>query len=72
MGDLSATGCGGGCGCSGGNSCCWIIILLLLCSFCGGNDCGGGFFGGDGCGLVEEIAAVATIPETDVAVAANS
>lgn len=56
MSDLSATNCGcnnrpNDCGCNnsifGGDSCTWIIILLLLFS-CGG--CGNGFLSGNGCG----------------------
>lgn len=40
----------------GGNSCCWIIILILLFLFCGngcGNSCGNdncGCGGNNGCG----------------------
>lgn len=53
MSDLTATNCGcnDSCGCAqnnsifGGNSCIWIILLLL---FCGGNN--GGLFGNNGCG----------------------
>ena len=59
MSDLTATNCGGGCGCNNGfgnNSCIWIIIILLFC--CNGNgfggcdrgcdrDCNNGLFGGD-------------------------
>lgn len=57
MSDLTATNCGGGCNnrcdCDNGNSCIWIILILLLYSgngFGGGcnNDCGNnGLFGGD-------------------------
>ena len=46
MSELSATNCG--CGCEsnfGGNSCIWIILLLLCC---GG--CGNGWSNGNGCG----------------------
>lgn len=42
----------------GGNSCCWIIILILLFAFCGNNGisanndcgCGGCGCGNNGCG----------------------
>lgn len=55
MSDLSATNCGcnnrsNDCGCGnafGGDSCTWIIILLLLFS-CGG--CGNGLLSGNSCG----------------------
>ena len=53
MSDLTATNCGGGCGCGldNNNGCCgssmWIIILLLL--FGGNNGCGNSLFG-CGCG----------------------
>ncbi|MCI8625374.1 MAG: hypothetical protein HFI40_03695 [Lachnospiraceae bacterium] len=60
MSDLAATNCGGGCGCEGGgNSCLWLILILLFCggcggnfgNLCGGNDCGcGGGCGGNGGG----------------------
>ena len=56
MSDLTATNCGGGCGCStnerptglGNNSCIWIILLLLCCGGCGGSS-RGGFGCGDDC-----------------------
>ena len=32
-------------GCFGGNSCIWIIVLILILFCCGGNS-----FGGNGCG----------------------
>ena len=45
MSDLTATNCGGGCGCNDSSNCSWIIIIILLLCCCGGNG-----FGGNGCG----------------------
>ncbi len=44
MSDLAATNCG--CGCDGGNSILWILILLILF---GGNGCGNSFGSDNSC-----------------------
>lgn len=46
MSDLAATNCNTGCDCNGDNGCSCIIWILLLLTFCGGNN----GFGGCGCG----------------------
>lgn len=68
MSDLTATNCGGGCGCDrrdcgNNNSCIWIILILLFCgNGFGGRDCDrcndgcnnglGGLFGGGDCSCI--------------------
>lgn len=49
MSDLTATNCGGGCGCGscGDDNNCLFLILILL--FCGGG-CGTSAFSNNGCG----------------------
>ena len=46
MSDLAATHCDGGIG--GANDCGWIIFLILILCYCGGNN--NGFLGGRDCG----------------------
>lgn len=50
MSDLAATNCGGGCNnIGGGNSCLWLILILIFCGGCG-NGIGGGFMNDGDCG----------------------